>query len=662
MLTIFSLLGSSTGPLVSAQTPTATQKPAPTPTTTQKPATAPTPPAGQKPATTQSQPPAAKPATDQTPAAAAAAPAEVDPWPRAFTTKSGAGVIIYQPQVASWTDQKHAVLYAAVAYAASGAKEPALGSLKVESDTSVALDERLVSFSEFKITESNFPTLPRETLKTTVEEIVAAVPLEERVISLERVLANIDSSQIFPKNVEGLKADPPPISFSKTPAVLVNFDGDPIWAPIPQNDLKAAVNTNWDLFEHGPTKTYYLRNEKVWLKTSDVVKGSWSPAGTLPASFGKLPADDNWKDVKASLPGQSTSGKMPKVFVSLVPAELILLQGEPSYLAVQGAKELLWVNNTESDVFRMGLKGPVYYLVAGRWFSAPDFTGPWTFATTSLPADFKQIPLEHPRSRVLASVPGTTQAAEAVLLAQIPQTARVSRTLQAPEVAYQGGTPEFQPIEKTTVQRAINTDKDIFKIGDLYYMCVPGRVVHGQGGNRAMGGDRRGAEGDLRDPGELAVTLRHLRDRAGVERRRRGLRDGGGVHGSDGRLGLHGVGHRLLLPAVLRVLRRLPVLLRALSDLRLRRLLQSLDRRLHARGGCLRSLRRRRRGRPLQSADRHLFARRDGLRPIRRTWRGHGVQPAHRHLRRDPAGLERLRQLGLDRACNGAISGPTPRE
>ena len=61
--------------------------------------------------------------------------------------------------------------------------------------------------------------------------------------------------------------------------MLVNIDGDPIWAPIPQNDLKSAVNTNWDLFEHGPTKTYYLRNEKVWLKTSDVVKGPWSPAG-----------------------------------------------------------------------------------------------------------------------------------------------------------------------------------------------------------------------------------------------------------------------------------------------------------------------------------------------------------------------------------------------
>jgi hypothetical protein len=268
-----------------------------------------------------------------------------------------------------------------------------------------------------------------------------------------------------------VKADPPAIFFSKTPAVIVNLDGEPIWSPIRENDLKYAVNTNWDLFEHGPTKTYYLRNESTWLKATDV-KGTWSAAGTLPESFKKLPAEDNWKDVKANLPG-TPAKTVPKVFVTYQPGELILLRGEPSYLLVQGT-ELLWVSNTESDVFRMGKTGPVYYLVTGRWFSAPDFTGPWTFATPSLPADFKKIPLEHARSRVLASVPGTDEAAEAVLLAQIPQTARVNKKqTKAPEVAFQGD-PQFQPIEKTTVQRAVNTDKDVFKVGDLYYMCYQG--------------------------------------------------------------------------------------------------------------------------------------------------------------------------------------------
>jgi len=135
---------------------------------------------------------------------------------------------------------------------------------------------------------------------------------------------------------------------------------------------------------------------------------------------------------------------------------------------------LFWVSNTESDVFRLGKTGSIYYLVAGRWFSAPDFTGPWTFATPSLPPDFKKIPLEHERSRVLASVPGTDQAAEAVLVAQIPQTARVNKKeVKAPAVAFDGD-PQFAPIERTTVQRAVNTDKDILKVGDLYYMCFQG--------------------------------------------------------------------------------------------------------------------------------------------------------------------------------------------
>src|SRR4030095_10467646 len=72
------------------------------------------------------------------------------------------------------------------------------------------------------------------------------------------------------------------------------------------------------------------------------------------------------------------------------------------------------------------------------------------------------------------SVPGTDEAAEAVLLAQVPQTARVDKKgVAAPEVQYQG-EPQFEPIPQTTVSRATNTDKDIIKVGDLYYMCFQG--------------------------------------------------------------------------------------------------------------------------------------------------------------------------------------------
>jgi hypothetical protein len=104
------------------------------------------------------------------------------------------------------------------------------------------------------------------------------------------------------------EGDPPPIYFSKTPAILVITDGDPIWSPIQNNDLKYAVNTNWDLFLHDPSKTYYLRNEASWLKSTDLL-GAWEPAGKLPESFSKLPSDPNWTDVKKNLPGKKIDKK-----------------------------------------------------------------------------------------------------------------------------------------------------------------------------------------------------------------------------------------------------------------------------------------------------------------------------------------------------------------
>ena len=411
-------------------------------------------------------PPAAKPST-------APPPQEDGGWPRDLVTPSGGTIRIFQPQVASWDGQRRMVMYAAVAFNANGAAKPAMGTVKVEADSVVAVNERLVNFSAIKLTESNFPGLPSDQLREVVTQIETIVPQGGLVIGLDRVLARLDKSQILPKNVDGVKADPPVVFYSTSPAVLVNVDGDPIWSPIKDNDLKFAVNTNWDLFQHEQSKEFFLRFNNSWLTATDV-NGPWKPAGKLPDSFGKLPADDNWKEVKAALPGRSlSSGDVPKIFVSTKPAELILLRGAPNYLLVSGT-QLLWVSNTDSDVFRLGKTGLVYFLISGRWFSAPDFTGPWTFATEKLPEDFKKIPESHERSRVLASVPGTDEAAEAVLLAQIPQTGRVEKkSVKPPDVDY-NGAPQFQPIEQTTVSRAVNTDKDIIKVGDLYYMCFQG--------------------------------------------------------------------------------------------------------------------------------------------------------------------------------------------
>jgi hypothetical protein len=113
------------------------------------------------------------------------------------------------------------------------------------------------------------------------------------------VLASVDSSQVVPRDVEGVKSDPPPVFFSTGEAALVIFDGNPIWSPIEANELKFAVNTNSDVFDDTTSKTYYLRVDKSWL-TSHSVMGPWTPATKVPVSFSKLPADENWKEVKGS--------------------------------------------------------------------------------------------------------------------------------------------------------------------------------------------------------------------------------------------------------------------------------------------------------------------------------------------------------------------------
>ncbi len=415
-------------------------------------------------------------------APAAGSPAEPPPgtnadtgWPREITLAHG-NALWYQPQVESWPNQKAIVAWSAVAYTPTGAKEPALGTIKIEGPTAVSVDDRVVRL-DLKVTEYNFKSLQTDQVKTLVADVQAR-PMNERILDLDRLLAYVADSPLQPKNVEGIKADPPKVFWAPAPAALINLDGEPIWSPIDGVDLRYAVNTNWDLFEHTPTKTFYVRYNESFLQAT-AVTGPWTPVtGKLPESFSKLPGDANWADVKAALPGKKLSGKsVPKVFVSQDPAELIMLEGAAaSYIKVPGAQTLLWVNNTEADLFRMGLNGEFYFLVAGRWFKSASLDGPWIFTTTTLPDDFKKIPVEHPRSRVLASVPGSAQATEAVLLASIPRTARVNKKeLKAPEVIYQGGEPQFKPIEGSKgVQQAVNTDKDIVKTGDLYYMCFQG--------------------------------------------------------------------------------------------------------------------------------------------------------------------------------------------
>lgn len=408
---------------------------------------------------------------------AASAPAKSEPpkaieWPRELTLAKGK-LIIYQPQIDEWKEYKLVKARSAIAYLATGAKDPQLGIIEMQAKTEVDFESRLVKLTELQITGGNFPGLTKEKNEQSLTQLRTLLkPNAVRSISLDRMLVSLDKAGV--KNVE-LKNDPPKIFFSKKPAVLVIFDGKPVLSPIENCDLQFVVNTNWDVFYQESTKTAYLRNEKSWMQASDI-NGPYTPTEKLPDSFKKLPKNDNFKDVLLSIPPQKMKPEdVPAVFVSEVPAELILLKGEPDYQPIPQTN-LVWVSNTDSDLIFYPTDSFYYYLVSGRWFKTKNLeNGPWTFTTPTLPEDFKKIPEGHAIGDLLASVPGTKEAEEAIIQASIPQTAKVNKKeIKAPEVTYAGGKPEFQPIESTTLQRAVNSPNDVILVKNEYYLCYEG--------------------------------------------------------------------------------------------------------------------------------------------------------------------------------------------
>jgi hypothetical protein len=290
-------------------------------------------------------------------------------------------------------------------------------------------------------------------------------------ISLDRVVAGLQRTKTSAKPVR-VKTDPPKIFYSKRQAIMLLVDGEPVRAPVEKTEVEFIVNTNWDLFHDKKAKKYYLLVEKTWLSGS-ALAGPWAVTGTLPDDLTKLPANQNWDDVKKAIPPTvSPAMRGPDVLFTDKPAELILFQGEPAYVKIPGT-DVSFASNSENDVFLHSGENQIYYLTSGRWFRAKSLDGPWSYAGADLPQDFAKIPADHPRSHVVASVPGSQAAEDAVLLAQVPTTAVINRAeVEAKAQVTYDGEPQFKPIEQTSLQYATNTPEKVIQYGDAYYLCL----------------------------------------------------------------------------------------------------------------------------------------------------------------------------------------------
>ncbi|HEU5311767.1 MAG TPA: hypothetical protein VFV24_09970, partial [Candidatus Eisenbacteria bacterium] len=131
-------------------------------------------------------------------------------WPRAIQTPSGGMIVLYQPQVLSWEKQRHLVAMSAISYTPKGADRPALGTVRLESPTSASLEERMMNFEKVEVTSMSFQSLDKNQAKEVLEEVKRSLPHENMLVSLDRVLAAVDRSQISTEGIQ-VNTDPPPI-------------------------------------------------------------------------------------------------------------------------------------------------------------------------------------------------------------------------------------------------------------------------------------------------------------------------------------------------------------------------------------------------------------------------------------------------------------------
>jgi hypothetical protein len=402
-------------------------------------------------------------------------------WPRIFG-KDNYTISIYQPQVESW-DGTTMKLTAAVSVHEKDAKEAQFGVLKVAASVFIDKVERTVHFTSINVEKTDFPALPADKKDAYVGVLTPIVTDLVKSISLDRIEAQLADL----KFEQQAKAVPiqnpvPAFVFATKPTLLVTLQGDPVLQPAGEG-VQRVVNTQVFLAKTADG-AFYLHLWDGYL-TAQSLSGDWAKADSAPTAV------DAAKDaaVKAKLvdllggrpdPSSNKAPSLktdapPAVVVATVPTELVSFEGQANWVPLSGTN-LLYVSNTPANVFMDMDDQQTYVLASGRWFKAASLGGPWSYvAPKELPTEFAKIPVTSSKENVLASVPGTAQAKQALIAAQIPQMAKVSRkAAKLPELKFDG-TPQIKPIEGTGLKYVMNCTFPVIETaGGTWYALYGG--------------------------------------------------------------------------------------------------------------------------------------------------------------------------------------------
>jgi hypothetical protein len=401
-------------------------------------------------------------------------------WPREVKTEKFR-IVMYQPQVESYSENIISSR-SAVSVTPKDSINPIFGVVWMDAKVSVDRDERLVTLLDLKIKKVNFPNSTDEQEKVLASFLENEIPTWDVPISLDRLIVSLELAEKKTEQAENLNNEPPKIIFTTELSMLVTIDGEPIFQDIENSNLQYLANTPFFIVYDKSSKNYFLYGGAVWYQASNL-KSDWKRTNNPPEEAVQI-VEENLREAEEEVEGLEIPDEdIANIVVSTKPAELISTDGEPVFSPVSET-DLLYVENTDNDIFLLIDTQNYFILISGRWYTSNSLNGPWSFiASDQLPETFLNIPPDSPAGEVRTSIAGTEEALDAVLDSHIPQTSVIDRNDTSLEVTYDGD-PEWEYVEDTEMQYAVNTSYSVIEYAGMYYCCH--EAVWYQSGN-AMG-------------------------------------------------------------------------------------------------------------------------------------------------------------------------------
>jgi hypothetical protein len=395
-------------------------------------------------------------------------PAALPPsrWPAQAITADGQ-VTIFQPQLSDFAGV-HLTSRAAVSVQLNGQADPVFGAVWLDDRVNVDPESRTVTIVDVSVTQSRFPN-PDPAVDRAVNDAVRRVFLSPPVtLGLDQVQSMLDTVHKEDAAAQQIQATAPSIVFRDHPAVKVQFDGPPRLVAVGATNTMRVVNTPFFVVLDAPTRSYFLKGGGRWFNAPDAL-GPYQQVGVVPGDIATLADASGYKDPQQPLNVDPNSAV--EIITATDPTELVWSTGPAQYGIVSGTG-LLYVVNSDSDVFRTIDTQQYFVLLSGRWYTAPRQDAAWTnVPADQLPADFHRIPANSDKADVLVSIPGTPAAQAALADAYVPQTAAVDmHQFEQPPVAYDGDA-RFEPVEGTNLQYAVNTAASVVLVNGRYYTC-----------------------------------------------------------------------------------------------------------------------------------------------------------------------------------------------